>query len=843
MQKRIKILLVESAHTFLVSKSEVLAKNGYEVLVGKTSIEAIEAIKSNIDLDLVLVNLDLNNAESGLEITKKIASIRVIPFVLLVDKVDKEIKEEIKKISRYGFTQKRADNEILNSTIEMALELFQTNQKLVEIERRSVAALQNTHQALLDWNLNDDSVYYCTHFKTMLGYKNDEISSQFDEWESRIHTDDKSIVLSKLDECIKGEIDFFKQMYRLQTKSKTYIWVLHEARTTEDNFQHKTKHFIGTLKNITSEYRNQELFKKVAEHIPGMIYQYRLRNDGTSYFPYVSSGIKSLYNLNPEDVALDAKPIFDKIHPDDFPFAFNSITDSKNTLSAWKHKFRVLKNLDYIWVSGESSPERLEDGSILWHGYIQECVQSNERNPNDFDLEQLKKRLDLHTEILWNENLRRYFDDAPIAIFKANVNGDFTYVNQTAANMLGYLKTELLQLGIKDISSNDDVNRSRFNEIKKVKKLEGILKLKKKDGTLTVTNYNAFQISNDSFLSFNICIDDQINHQKMIEKQKQYYEQILDLIPINVYTVDSMSAFQFVNRKMLDDIGVCLHDIKGKTAYDFYPTEDVQKYLRDDKKVIRSKKTLKIIEQYVVPKTQIKQVVQTIKSPILDNDNKVNGIVGIIYDISSYSQEVRAKEEKLVEQDVLIKQVHKRIKENLNLIIEIMNLQVDLSNNNSFKNGINEAISRLVAFSFINDKLYKNNSQSFIEINEYLLELQLDLIHNLVPNRIGLQFEIEKLQIDEKKALIIGIIIIELITNSIKYAFQENKDGLIEAHLNYENGIIVLTYSDDGVGYPEDVLQGKRKGFGLKMIQKLLTKVDGKFNIESKNKVKIQLKI
>lgn len=842
MEKRSKILWVENEPIDTVLDNSFLRNTGYSVLRVQTGEEAFEVIQSNLDIKLVLLNADLSEYKKSIKIAESILLIREIPIVFLIEKANKEIIEEINKKSSYGFAFKDSEVEILASTIQMTLDLFQTKQKLLELENRWDSVLQNTQQGVLDWNIEENSVLYSTNCKTILGYINGEIPTQLDEWKSRIHPDDKPIVLTSLEKCVKGEAITFKMMYRLLTNSKELSWVLHEARISEINNPHKAKHFIGTLKHITSDYRNQEMLRKAAKHIPGMMYQFRLRDDGSSYCPYVSNGIKDIYNLNPEDVLYDATPIFDKIHPEDFPNAFNSISESLNSLTAWKIKFRVLSNQKYIWVSCESRPEKLNDGTALWHGYIQEIIKIDEKYSNDLSEDQLARLHDSHSENLWNQNLRRYYDDAPISIFKANDKGEFNYVNQAAATLLGYSKSELLHLGIKDISEKPDVNISLFNEMKDAKKLQGIARLKKKDGSKTITNYNAFQIAEDSYLSFNICIDDQIQSLKIVEKQRLFYEKILDLIPINVYTVDSKGAFQFANKTLLDEIGVCLHDIIGKTAYNYYPAEDAQKYWRDDQKVVRSKKRLKIIEQYVQPITKIKQVVQTIKSPILDDENKVQGIVGIVYDITSQSQISKAKDDKLIEQAEILKQVHNRITNDLGIIIEIINLQADLSDNLELKNGINEAASRLAAFSFINDKLYNNKIQGLVEINEYLLELQLELIQNTVPGTISLEFDIAKVQLDEKKALLIGIIIIELITNSIKYAFANKLEGIIEVHLAYINGRIELIYSDDGIGFFDYNFEEKRNDFSLKMIESLLAKIEGTFKIESQNKIIIYCK-
>ncbi len=114
---------------------------------------------------------------------------------------------------------------------------------------------------------------------------------------------------------------------------------------------------------------------KLAEQVPGVLYQYRLRPDGTSHFPYASQGIKDIYGVSPDQVLEDASAVFEMLHPDDLERVTESIMTSARTLSIWHDEYRVIKpEGKIIWVEGESTPEALEDGSVLWHGYIQDIT-------------------------------------------------------------------------------------------------------------------------------------------------------------------------------------------------------------------------------------------------------------------------------------------------------------------------------------------------------------------------------------------------------------------------------------------------------------------------------------
>ena len=118
-----------------------------------------------------------------------------------------------------------------------------------------------------------------------------------------------------------------------------------------------------------------ERLHKIADQIPGVVYQFRLHTDGTYCFPYVSEGIYNILNVTPEAVVNEASNVFNKVHPDDLAPLYDSIFNSARNLAFWQHEYRVLpEDGREHWVGGNSLPQPQEDGSILWHGYISDIT-------------------------------------------------------------------------------------------------------------------------------------------------------------------------------------------------------------------------------------------------------------------------------------------------------------------------------------------------------------------------------------------------------------------------------------------------------------------------------------
>jgi len=149
-------------------------------------------------------------------------------------------------------------------------------------------------------------------------------------------------------------------------------------------------YYLGIKENITerklAEERLQELqsrlqashnlLERLSHHVPGTIYQYQLHPDGRTAFPYASESIRAIYEVTPDEVAQDATPVHQRVHPDDVAAVTEQIQLSASTLTAWQQEYRVLLPRQGLrWLAGLANPLALEDGSVLWHGFIQDITE------------------------------------------------------------------------------------------------------------------------------------------------------------------------------------------------------------------------------------------------------------------------------------------------------------------------------------------------------------------------------------------------------------------------------------------------------------------------------------
>jgi len=827
-----KLLLVEDEPIIAFTETLLLNKQNYDVVHAQNGESAVELAQQDREIDLILMDIDLGSGIDGTEASKQILEKRELPIVFLTSHSEKEIVAKVKQITRYGLVTKNAGQFVLLSTIEMALDLFKTKQELTKAEQRWNTALDTTEHGVWELNTRTNQVFISSKTRLVIGLKSEESSISLSYWESLIHSDYQELVKFLLKSFLSNKESEFTISYKIMHSEGYPVWIKHQGSAIERDSDGNVLSMISTIVPIISEYSVREKLNKISGHIPGVIYQYRVRKDGSSHFPYSSAGMLDIYSVRPQDVIDDASSVFEAIHPDDSKDVAASITKSQNELSKWEKQYRVIKDNKIIVVEGEASPERLPDGSTLWHGYIRKVATLEEN-------EMPKKNKTGLIEIA-----KLQFDSAPIAVFIVDQKGKYNYVNQEAAKLLKYTQHELQQLLVKDIAANTSDYEEQFKEMLEKSKLKNRSVLKKKNGELTYVMFNAFQLDEDNFVSFVIPMDEIYEANKKVEEQKKYFERILDLISMNVYRINREGKIVYTNEYYRKNTQKDTTDIIGKTAYDLYPVEDADKYWRDDQRVFKTKKVFKTIERNINPITQSESFVQVIKSPVIESDGKVSGIVGIFYDITSSVQEEKAKNLLIEHQNVLIREVHHRIKNNLSMMMGMMNLQAIYSDNEEVKDSLSMTVTRIAAIGTMYDKLYQSRDTENVEMSTYLKSLLAELKQTIVPKFITIKDSLGKVSLPERVALIIGISFVELITNAIKYAFPEDRrpdNATITIALTNKQDRIELLMEDNGIGIPDEIKTGEKRGFGYSMMDSLTKQISATIHFDQKYKSRVQV--
>ncbi len=215
-------------------------------------------------------------------------------------------------------------------------------------------------------------------------------------------------------------------------------------------------------------------------------------------------------------------------------------------------------------------------------------------------------------------------------------------------------------------------------------------------------------------------------------------------------------------------------------------------------------------------------------------------VLVIIRDITEKKQADENLLASLKEKEVLLKEVHHRVKNNLQVISSILNLQSSYVKEESTLQILRESQNRIKSMSFIHESLYQTKNFSSINFSEYIVNLSKNLVHSyqVFSNLIELKFNVGELDLNLDQAIPCGLIINELVSNALKYAFNEDQEGTIYIGLREENNHIHLKVEDDGKGLPEGFDYTSTETLGLQLVLTLVEQLDGKIELDSRGGTK-----
>jgi two-component sensor histidine kinase len=205
------------------------------------------------------------------------------------------------------------------------------------------------------------------------------------------------------------------------------------------------------------------------------------------------------------------------------------------------------------------------------------------------------------------------------------------------------------------------------------------------------------------------------------------------------------------------------------------------------------------------------------------------------------SQKNEVLQHLLNEKEWLLKEVHHRVKNNLHTVICLLESQAAYLENDALK-AIENSQHRIYAMSLIHQKLYQSDDVKTIDMSIYLPEFVQYLNDGFGTQRqIRFQLAIEPLMLGLSQAIPIALIINESVTNSIKYAFPENRNGIIEINMHQIKGRIRLVIADNGIGINPEIANNPTDSLGLKLINGLSEDINATINFVNDNGTRITI--
>ncbi|HEX3035252.1 MAG TPA: histidine kinase dimerization/phosphoacceptor domain -containing protein [Thermodesulfobacteriota bacterium] len=226
-------------------------------------------------------------------------------------------------------------------------------------------------------------------------------------------------------------------------------------------------------------------------------------------------------------------------------------------------------------------------------------------------------------------------------------------------------------------------------------------------------------------------------------------------------------------------------------------------------------------------------------APLRDTQNKIVGCVISLTDITDRKQAEEQIKSSLSEKEVLLKEIHHRVKNNLQIVSSLLNLQSRSVTDKQAREKFKESRDRIRSMALIHEKLYQSRDLVGISLREYIKSLTSHLFRSYSANpNIKLNIDVDNVLVNIDKAISCGLIINELVSNALKHAFTEKKEGevRIRLHLNNDKGdsenLCTLTVSNNGSPFPEDFDFLNSQSLGLQLVCALTDQLRGTIELD-----------
>ena len=521
------------------------------------------------------------------------------------------------------------------------------------------------------------------------------------------------------------------------------------------------------------------------------------------------------------------------IHPDDqlemANYFSNYVIKEKNEFNK---DYRVInkKNTKSYWVHGQGNLEYDKNGNpVKMFGTIQDITQ------------QKLAEVELRES---EERFRTVYNTAPEAIAISDINtGVLFEINEGYKKTFGFDLDEIkgktaLELGI---WVNDQDRKKLTDDLHKFGKFTNKeISFKNKDGKIihSIVSGRVIFINNIKYMLS--VVNDITELYEIAQDLKESEERLrttLYSIGDGVITTDEAGKVYQMNpiaeqltgwkeceakAKSMDDV----FQIRNETTRNIVESP-VQKVLTEGKIVGLANHTI------LISKDGKEIPIADSGAPIKSENGEMQGVVLVFRDQSKERETQLIIEKSLREKEVLLKEIHHRVKNNFQKIISLISLQAEMIEDQKILGIFEDLQSRLISMSLIHELMYSSGDFDGVDIKNYIEKLVSFLIKTYsTSNLIKLNMEIEQHDLDADSVIPCGLIINEIISNSLKYAFPNNSEGKINISFKKIRDEYNLVISDNGIGIKGKIDFESRKSLGLRLIDMLTRQLKGKLEVD-----------
>lgn len=326
--------------------------------------------------------------------------------------------------------------------------------------------------------------------------------------------------------------------------------------------------------------------------------------------------------------------------------------------------------------------------------------------------------------------------------------------------------------------------------------------------------------------------------RRMLQESEQRYRLLADNAIDVIWTADLQGRFTYVSPSILQLRGITPEEGMQTSIEDAITPASYPVVRRALRAVVRDALAGKNSDPVYLEVEQPRKDGTTVWTEvttrvIFDDAGTPLGLLGVSRDVSLRRAYREQLEMSLRDKDVLLREVHHRVKNNLQVISSLLNLQADSYNDPQARALLKESQQRIRSMALVHEKLYRSPHVSDIDFPDYITTMTNELLRSAGNGRVVTRVTGDAIRLDIEKAIPAGLIVNELLTNALKHAFPPHvRDGMITVAVRHDgDGHITLTVEDNGIGMPPDVQVADMRTMGMTVIHGLTSQLDGTITV------------
>ncbi len=720
-------------------------------------------------------------------------------------------------------------------SLELQKEREEFEKALLESERNYRELVDPSMVAIYKTTLNGDIIFANESMARMFHYNDIEDLKRVNIKNFYKKPEDRDIFLSELQK--NGVVTD----YEVETVGKDgqVINVLLSASLTNDVLTGMFMDITARKNAENALKRNEANYRFLTEQMNDIVWT----QDLDLFTTYVSPSIEKVLGFTPEERKKQA--VYEQLTPESMMFV-KELLEKQLELekTGESDPNRTIKiELEYYhkdgstrWLENVMSAIRNEKGELVGlHGVSRDITH---RKDSEEALRQSEERF--RALIFNSTDLIRILDKDGLIIFDS----------PSSQRILGYPKGFFLGKSPLDFIHPDDVSRVK-NDLEEVyeDRNPGIpteFRILKADGeyiSVETVSQNLIDVPGvEGIVVTTHPIQVRKEMEEALRESEEKYRTLFESDPDYTVLVGLDGVILDINTATVNFTGIPKEKLIGAnfTGLDLFPEEDAALQLENFILAVKTQ-DVQAFQCRIFNKEGEYSWIESKMVPI-EKDGEIHSVLVIATDITQRKMATDSLEASLEEKEVLLKEIHHRVKNNMQIISSLISLQSQHVDNEEALDVLKESKNRVRSMAMIHEKLYQSNDFTSIQFADYIERLVSELFYSYQVNRelIKPVMKVGDIVLNIETAIPCGLIISELISNSLKHAFPQGNEGEVIISLqpvdtNGDEGKYELIVSDSGIGFPEDLDFRDTGSLGLQLVNTLVHQIDGEIELDNSN--------